>query len=103
MKKLELYGKRWFQKSFGNTYFSAVALLDGVEIARINFEYGYGDHWLDRILSEVSKIAESLGLPDNQVKGNGYTSHPWQYIKHLEANGLFVFNHCSDVDRKRDL
>ena len=103
MKKLELYGKRWFQKTYGNTYFSAIAYLDGNQIACIDFEYGYGDHWYDMILAEVSKVAESLGLPDNQIKGDSRPLQPWQYVKRLETHGIDVFNSCSDVQRKKDL
>lgn len=35
--------KRWFQKTYGNTYFSAyVTFDDGSEEQLIKFQYGYG-------------------------------------------------------------
>lgn len=48
-------GNRWFQTTYGNTYFSAIVYLNDDEAARIPFEYGYGDHYLDRIMGEFWK------------------------------------------------
>jgi hypothetical protein len=38
VNKLELLGRKWFERTNGNTYFSAIALHNGLEVARIDFE-----------------------------------------------------------------
>lgn len=49
VEKLHIEGRRWFQKSYGNTYHTAVisALIDGkyVELGKTRITYGYGDHY----------------------------------------------------------
>lgn len=92
VNKLELYGRKWFDRVNGNTYFSAIALHNGEEIARINFDYGYGDQWL----YEITKIL----IVDQLQRGD---MHPWQYIEQLENKGIAVFKACENVTRKRDL
>lgn len=93
VKKLELLGRRWFDAKNGNTYFSAVALYNGDEIARIDYEYGYGDHWLDAITKNL--VVNQLQRGENQV--------PWRFIEQLEQNGIAVFQSVQDVKRKKEL
>lgn len=48
MKKietLEIIGRRWFQKSFGNTYHTATIIVNGEEL-KSDITYGYGNHYL---------------------------------------------------------
>ena len=35
-------GREWFDRVNGNSYFSARVFVDGVEVARVPFQYGYG-------------------------------------------------------------
>lgn len=93
VNKLELLGRKWFERRNGNTYFSAVALHNGLEIARIDFEYGYGDQWL----YEISKAIKTSCFEARQ------SDQPWQYIDKLELQGIAVFTNCEQVTRKRDL
>ena len=92
VNKLELLGRKWFERTNGNTYFSAIALHNGEEIARIDFEYGYGEQWL----SEITKLC----VVDQLTRGD---CQPWQYIDQLEAKGIAVFKSCEQVTRKKDL
>ena len=89
-------GRRWFQRTFGNTYNTVTIYKDGDIVVKPPFAYGYGDYVLQR-------AQEWLG-------NNG---HPELAEKH--ANGARVINlsiwlreHESgfsiiDVNRKRDL
>ena len=95
MKKLELKAKRWFQTSYGSTYFTTVAILDGDEIARIDFQYGYGDHWLYMILEKVDSLDI---LP---IKKQKHVA--WQFLNALEGLGYTTFTSVADVNRKKDL
>lgn len=90
--------KRWFQKTYGNTYFSAyVSFDDGSTDQVLAFEYGYGDHGLDQALKFLAK--------------QGYVTLPAPY-----SNGCFSYNttiflreemkcsyDISDVQRKKDM
>lgn len=40
MKSLTIIGRRWFRRSYGGTYFTAVAIVDGVQCLKIGPEYG---------------------------------------------------------------
>ena len=93
VNKLELLGRKWFERTNGNTYFSAIALHNGQEIARIDFEYGYGDSWL-------YEITKALSTSYFEARKN---QQPWQYINSLESQGIAVFKNCEQVTRKKDL
>lgn len=93
--------KRWFQRSYGNTYFSVRIHLNDEEEKQwiekhgntdqlyIPFEYGYGEHCLD----VARKKLEELGLI--AVYENVST---WKVFKELEIATSIV-----DVDRKKEL
>lgn len=82
--------KRWFDRKNGNTYFSAVGIVDGETKARIEFDYGYGDAYLWSVFSELNR----LGITDS---GN---TPPSLYCR---ENGINLVIHVSEVSRKRDL
>jgi hypothetical protein len=45
MKNITILGKRWFDKKYGNTYFTARILVDNKLIKTIPMQYGYGDQY----------------------------------------------------------
>jgi len=94
IQTISITGRRWFGKTHGNTYFSCEASINGVEVASIDYEYGYGDQYLQRIV-EVMQGMELL--PEN----TGRKALTW-YLRDLCVPGGFTC-HVSDVDRKRDL
>lgn len=102
VQKLELTGRRWFDRKNGNTYFSASATLNGEEVARIAYEYGYGENWLDRICDELNWAGV---LPvERETYSNGLTEVPWRWLQRIEKEaGIAVFTSCVDVRRKKDL
>lgn len=92
---ISITGRRWFQRSYGNTYFSAVAHVNGKEAARIDYEYGYGDQYLQRIAEE---LIQSGAIPPNTER----KALTW-YLRDLcQAPGGFTYS-VVDVDRKKDL
>lgn len=86
IESLEIYGKRWFQKSCGNTYHSVTVLVNGEEL-KSDITYGYGNHYL-------TTAAELL-------KVNGYDIP----LDNGEAFAMMVrYEHnVIDVKRKKDL
>ena len=60
----------WFDRTYGNTYHSARAYLDGELVAVVPFQYGYDDHYLTTALEELVKAGV---LPDLRYdNGNKY-------------------------------
>lgn len=94
---ITIIGKRWFDKLNGNTYFSAVGLINNIVVVEINYQYGYGDQYI----YETYKELQSLGyIPDaEQYKGGGCEAF-WSYC---ERKGISKYNSVSDVKRKKDL
>jgi len=58
MKSIYVHGKTWFDKVNSNSYFSARVEIDGEEIARLPFQYGYGDQYL----YETQRVLQEMGL-----------------------------------------
>lgn len=101
---ITIIGRRWFDKINGNTYFSAVGLINGIEVVNIPFEYGYGDHYADQIDHYADQIfakMEKAGYcPDVEHYNNSGSERLWQYC---ERKGLVKYVSVSDVTRKKDL
>lgn len=92
MSYYKITAKRWFQKTYGNTYHSV--LVEKVSGQGMNwkeefidykpFTYGYGDHYLNT-------AAEILGMTESELR---------QDIRdNRDKYCIFV----SDVNRKKDL
>ena len=45
IKSLEINGKRWFQKSYGNTYHTVTVFVNGEEL-KSDIKYGYENAYL---------------------------------------------------------
>ena len=90
---IKIVTKRWFQKSYGNTYHSVsvyAASRTGKEyklelIGSIPFRYGYGEHYLNTA-SEILEISEQ----ELRVMLSEYGSEKFVIV-------------CTDVSRKKDL
>lgn len=92
VKNIQVIGRRWFQKSFGNTYHSVQVFVDGELIGYMPFAYGYGDQYMQ----------SAYGV----LKENGYLSDMrndemlWRYC---QDKGITLTYSASDVNRKKDL
>lgn len=81
-------GRRWFQRSFGNTYCSTTIHFNDGSSEYLPYEYGYGEYCLQR----ACEWAEKNGYPVNKL---GTT----RYI--LEQLGASYS--IADVANKREL
>ena len=91
--KFHIVGRRWFQKTYGNTY-NSVTIIDtstGERIARLPFNYGYGDHYLT---IGLEWLVSNGHIPDGDHK-NGLG---WSHAKSHD-----VTYQVEDVQRKKDL
>ncbi len=91
MKSLTVIGRRWFQKSAGNTYNSCDIVIDGATVAYLAPSYGYGDYYLQR-------AGEWLEGHGDIPAGRSYPLSVW-----CRANGVAFTYSVSDVARERDL
>lgn len=90
---IKIIAKRWFQRSFGNTYHSVNVLVasgTGKEyklesLGYIPFRYGYDEHYLNT-------AAEILGISEQELKA--------LIAKYSTEKFVIV---CTDVNRKKDL
>lgn len=98
MTSLVISGRRWFDKRYGNTYFSAVGIIDGETAVTIDYEYGYGNHFEDRITEELER--KGL-LPFVKRHDNGGMNGPISL--QCRENGIAYQCLASDVARKKDL
>ncbi len=88
----------WFQRTYGNTYFSAVVFFDNGEQAKIiSYEYGYGDHCLDAALDWLG-ANDFVTLPPKY--SNGMRSHSTTIFLREELKCTYEI---IDVERKKDL
>ena len=65
MKKintLEVIGKRWFQKSYGNTYHTATVIVNGEEL-KSDIKYGYENAYLQTAADLLR--ANGYEVPEN--------------------------------------
>ncbi len=94
---ITIIGKRWFDKVNGNTYFSAVGVINGIEAVKIPFEYGYDRHYEDRIFQELEKAGY---CPTVEHYNNGGSEAFWAYCERM---GITKYVTHSDVSRRKDL
>jgi len=88
--RLEVYGRRWWQQSYGNTYHSVRVLLDGVEVAHCPYAYGYGSAYSQTAV----KLLKQAGIvpSDHRAVGAWGLSDLFDVVENVE-----------DVQRKKDL
>jgi hypothetical protein len=91
-----IIGRRWFQKTYGNTYNTAQIIVDGETVEITPRQYGYGDHYL----TIAAEALERRGLLALRHYENGGFEPLWQWA---EANGVKFTYSTIDVARQKDL
>ena len=81
---LQIIGKRWFQKSYGNTY-HAVKIYVNDEILVKDFCYGYGSQYLQTAIELLQKAGYNINTFSDLRSIKGFTEN------------------VTDVTRKKDL
>lgn len=86
IETLKIYGKRWFQKSYGNTYHTATVIVNGEEM-KSGITYGYGNHYLQT----AADMLRNAGYEIPENNGKAYAM-------------MTKYEHeATDVKRKKDL
>lgn len=89
---LEIHGRRWFERTNGNTYHSFRILVNGTELHYTPFAYGYG--------SQYAQNAQQW------LVDHGYLDELAAYetlYGYCTRAGIQCINTVEDVPRKKDL
>lgn len=94
---LHIEGRRWFQKTYGNTYHSVRIWKDGKQVAYLPFQYGYGEQWLQTAWEWLGEN----GMPELLEKhDNGFwKNYGTRYLREVLGGTYSVI----DVERKKEL
>jgi hypothetical protein len=92
---IHVSGRRWFQKSYGNTY-NTVTIHNGEESVNLPIEYGYGNYFLQRAQEWLGKN----GFPELAEKYENGCNKVNFTIWLREHGGSYS---VADVARQRDL
>jgi hypothetical protein len=98
-KKIEsvnILGRRWRDRTYGNTYNTAQIFINGRLVHTVPFGYGYGSHYEDRA---VAWLIENGWIKAEKYKHGGY---PALHIL-AKDHGFHHESQAIDVPRKRDL
>lgn len=98
VEAVHVLARRWFQQSYGNTYFSLSVDVEIagklVEVVSVPFKYGYGDHFDTVALEEFSKV---INLEGKEFSEYSYLS------RFCRDNNIPVYSNAVDVKRKKDM
>ena len=89
MKNLHIEGRRWFQRTYGNTYHTARVFIDGELKFCSDRQYGYGEQFLQTAL--------------DWMKANGYAPKGAEYGTYYLRETLGGTYSVIDVGRQKDL
>lgn len=96
IKSIQIIGKEWFDKINGNSYFSTRIYIDGEEIARCQFQYGYGSQYEH----ESGLILDKLGYVKLEKYNNGMSQSLWRYC---QENGIKLIQNLQTRCKKSEV
>lgn len=96
-QSITVIGRRWFQRTYGNTYHTARVLVNGRTVWTSERCYGYGEQYVQT--AEEWIYAAGI-LPEPPRHGNGSRAPLWQVCRDL---GVTFEYWAEDVPRQRDL
>ena len=97
MNTIIIRGRRWFSRTYGNTYNTVSVEVDGVEVATLAPEYGYGDYYLQRSADWLEKHGY---LSSREHYHGGVSEALPAYCRRV---GISLIYYATDVKCKRDL
>ena len=93
---LHIEGRRWFQRTYGNTYNSVRIFGEGKTLAELPMSYGYGEYYLQR----AQEWLGANGYPELAEKHENGSPKVHFTVWLREHGGTYS---VIDVDRKREL
>ena len=98
MQSILIVGRRWFQRTYGNTYNTATIYVDGQCVHKTPKQYGYGDMFEQLA---VDWLEDNGYMPDRQHHKNGSREPGWAYFR--DRHGISFNREVIDVSREKDL
>jgi len=95
-KHILIIGRRWFQKSFGNTYHTVDVYVDGEKRFMSPVSYGYDEQYIQTAYDALI----NAGVVTPERYGNG-CMEPLRTL--CQRLGITLQKQVSDVTSKRDL
>ena len=93
---VQIIGRRWFQRSYGNTYHTAEIVVNGETVHALPKQYGYGDQYLHNALEWLQQNGYMPGYRD--------ADHAHEFPREFFARQDVTYMYSvSDVKRERDL
>ena len=96
IRDISIIGRRWFQRTYGNTYNSVDIYVDGRHVVKLPRGYGYGDYYEQR----AAEWLNENGYVDLEQYPSGAHEPLWRYCK---DHGIEYNRSAIDVPRKSDL
>jgi hypothetical protein len=93
-KSIIIIGRRWFQRTNGNTYHTAEIIIDGETVHKTPFAYGYGDQYTQSAFEWLVKSG-TIPAPEHPSECH------WRHIR--DILGIAYSYQAIDVPRKKDL
>jgi hypothetical protein len=91
VRSITIIGRKWFNKSAGNTYCSSDILINGKHEQYQPIEYGYGSYYEQ---SAWSWLKKALKVSEEDRRSI------WQFC---EDNKIVRYSCACDVQKERDL
>lgn len=102
-KTITIIGRRWFERTNGNTYHSATVYADSQLIGRVPFTYGYGNHYSSGTAYTIIQDAIVDGVLTLDAPKQGHHGSREALWRWAERVGVQVVDEVTDVKRKKDL
>lgn len=97
IRSITVIGRRWFQRTYGNTYHTAQIMIDGKTVQHTHKHYGYDSQFEE---TAAEWLEENGYIPKRERGKHGGRAPMWRYCQELkivyEAIGI-------DVEREKDL
>lgn len=87
-----IIGRKWFDKTRGSTYFSAIGLINGMPVVNIPYDYGYDDHYIEMVFKQ---LRESGYIPDSTQNEPLHT--------YCSRSHIALFCTATNVSKRKDL
>lgn len=88
-----IIGRRWFERTNGNTYHSVCVWVDGEFVGGESFVYGYGDQYIQTAMTLLANC-RYLNRP---------LDDKWPFTTWCRDNDIKLVYTVADVGRKKDL
>jgi hypothetical protein len=93
LQSVKIVGRRWFQRTYGNTYHTADIYVNDVHVHTTPMQYGYGDQYMQ---TGWEWLVNNGYIPKDEDR----RKPPWQIAQDM---GFDLSYYALDVRRQRDL